>query len=123
MQLQKLSLRFLNLNKTSTDNIYKGVTNPNQRDVRLRKPVFIIAKEFVKGLPIKSGMYSEFGMRPFSLTGVVSGLGQTKANYTEIGTYGNLDKDTARVCVERIIREMAEKVKNVTFNMVFDLSC
>ena len=81
----------------------------------MRKPVFIIGKEFVKGLQIKSGICSDFGIRPYSLTGVISGLGQTKANYTEIGTYANLDKDTARVCIERIIREMAEKVKNVTF--------
>ena len=83
----------------------------------MRKPVFIIAKEFVKGLHIKGGIYSDFGIRPFSLTGVISGLGQAKANYTEIGTYANLDKDTARVCIERIIREMTEKVKNVIFHI------
>ena len=91
----------------------KGVTNPDQRDLRLRVPVFLINKEFVKGVTIQTGIISGGNIRPFSMKGVISGLGQAKVNYTEIGFNAGLEKDVAKICVERVIKELAEKAKAV----------
>ena len=93
--------------------ILKGVTNPQQRDVRLRRPVFLVSKEFVKGMNIGTGIVSGGSLRPFSMKGAISGIGETKVNFTEIGIYAGVDKDNARVCVERVIKDLSEKTKNV----------
>jgi len=53
-------------------------------------------------------------LRPFSMKGVVSSLGETKINYTEIGLNAGLDKDTAKICIERIIKQLSEDVKSVS---------
>lgn len=53
-------------------------------------------------------------LRPFTMKGVVSSLGETKINYTEIGINASLDKDTAKICIERIIKQMSEDAKAVT---------
>lgn len=99
----------------------KGVTNPDQRDLRLRRPVFIINKEFVKGKVIKSGIVTNFGLRPYSVTGVVSGLGETKINYTEIAINSGMEKNEAKVCIERIFKQMSEDAKEVSIAFVLNL--
>lgn len=91
----------------------KGVTNPKERDIRKRRPIFIISKDFGRGINCKPGMYTEQGIRPHSMTGVVSGLGVAKINYTEIGSYCNMDKDEAKICVEKFIYQLSEKARAV----------
>lgn len=87
------------------------MTNPEQRDLRQRIPVFLISKEFVKGLTIQTGICSGGNLRPFSMKGVISGLPQAKINFTDIGSGIGLDKDNTRICIERVIRELADKAK------------
>ena len=43
-----------------------GVTNPEIRDKQLRNPVFIISKDFSRGMEIKSGIASESSIRPYN---------------------------------------------------------
>lgn len=88
-----------------------GVTNPQQRDLRQRTPVLLISKEFVKGLSIREGIVVGGTVRAFSMKGVISGLPQIRANYTDIGYNAGMDKDTAKICVERVIKELAEKAR------------
>jgi len=64
-------------------------------------------------MAIKTGIVSGGSLRPFSMKGVVSGIGETKINYTEIGIYAGVDKDNARLCLERVIKELSEKAKSV----------
>ena len=84
--------------------------------MRLRKPVFIINKEFVKGKVIKSGIVTNFGLRPYSMTGVVSGLGETKINYTEIAINAGIEKNEAKICIERVFKQMSEDSKEVSIS-------
>lgn len=35
----------------------KGVTNEKERDLKPRIPVFLIQKDFVKGLPLKTAIF------------------------------------------------------------------
>jgi len=90
--------------------------------------VFLISKEFVPGFNITPGIISGGILRPYSMKGVISGLPQTKINYTDIGFGAGIDKDTAKVCVERVIRELAEKTKAVisiflSFKQVTEEKC
>ncbi len=45
------------------------------------------------------------------MKGVISGLPQAKINFTDIGSGIGLDKDTTRICIERVIRELGDKAK------------
>lgn len=77
----------------------KGVTNPVERDLRPRNPVFIISKDFALGVPIKSGIFfhQEFGsgIRAYSIYGSNGEVPVAKANFTEIASYANMTKDNA----------------------------
>lgn len=64
-------------------------------------------------MTIRTGIVSSGSLRPFSMKGVVSRVGETKINYTEIGLSAGVDKDNARVCIERVIKELSEKGKIV----------
>lgn len=97
----------------------KGVTNPEQRDLRHRTPVFLVSKEFVPGFSLQTGIVSGGSIRPYSMKGVISGLPQAKINYTDIGFGAGVDKDTAKICFERVIRELAERTKAVKSPLFF----
>lgn len=78
--------------------------------------MFIVSKEFVKGKIIKSGIGNpQSGLRPYSVFGSNGSIQQTKVNYTEIGHYGNLSKDQTKTALDRIIRQLSDKAKIVTF--------
>ena len=92
----------------------QGVTNPIERDKRLRVPVFIVSKEFVKGKVIKSGIGNPLsGLRPYSVFGSNGSIQQTKVNYTEIGHYANVNKDQAKMGLDRVVRQLSDKAKMV----------
>lgn len=95
------------------DIVLTGVTNQDQRDKQPRTPVFLVGKDFVKGKNIKTAIYSGGNVRPYSVYGLNGAIQQTKANYTEIGHYASIDKDYAKLTVERVLRQMADKAKAV----------
>lgn len=47
------------------------------------------------------------------MTGVISGLPQTKINYTEISINSGIEKNEAKVCIERVFKQMSEDSKEV----------
>lgn len=47
--------------------LIKGVTNPKVHDKKPIDPIFLISKQFVKGMEIKAGISTEFGLRPISI--------------------------------------------------------
>lgn len=61
--------------------------------------MFIISKDFVKGLNLKSGIFfhQEFGsgLRAYSIYGSNGEVPVTKANFIEIASYANMTKDNA----------------------------
>ena len=69
-------------------------------------------------MTIGTGIVTSGSLRPYSMTGVVSGVGATKANFTEIGLSAGISKDNARVSIERVIKEMSEKAKSVNKGVV-----
>lgn len=96
-----------------TSSKFKGVTNPNERDIRIRKPVFIVSKEFGNGRELKAGIMTNQGIRPYSMSGVTSGIPLVKVNFTELGVYAGLDKDTATLCCARLVQDLSERAQTV----------
>lgn len=78
----------------------------------MREPVFLVGKDFVNGLNVRKGVCGQGGnVRPFDVghgSGIVP---KVKINYTEVGIFSGLPKDSAKNGCELIFKDMAEKVK------------
>jgi len=81
----------------------KGVTNPEARDKQHRLPVFLVSKEFVDGMTVKTGIFIDKHMRPFNVQ-TSGSISITKINFTEISQYANSSKETVKLAFDRIIR-------------------
>ena len=90
----------------------KGVTNPGVRDKLPRSPVFIISKYFVHGKNLKSGIFHNNQLRPYSSRIPIGPVSQTKINFTEIGAIAGVTKDIAKLSFKRIISNLARKFRS-----------
>lgn len=83
-----------------------GVTNPKERDIGRRVPVFIISPNFFPGGNLKPGAFSvEFGhIRPYNNQGANGVMHLIKCNFTEIGYHRLIENPIGRVeghCADR----------------------
>lgn len=79
--------KFGSFTYSAPDVTLNGVTNPKQRDLARRRPVFIVSPNFNMGGNLKTGIwFKEFGhIRPYNNKGVSGQMHLIKCNYTEIG--------------------------------------
>lgn len=89
----------------------EGVTNPQKRDIQNRAPVFLIARDFVKGDEMRSAIYADGGLRPYDIKGKAGETQQVKANFTEIGFEAGIDKDKAQHAIEKVVKKIADRVR------------
>ncbi|KAL4511758.1 hypothetical protein ABPG72_012603 [Tetrahymena utriculariae] len=90
-----------------------GTTNEYERDKEEREPVFIISKDFAKGLNLKSGVYRLGGIiRPLVLSSTSGKIQQTLCSYQEIACISQLNKEEVKYSVERIIRRIEDQIRN-----------
>jgi hypothetical protein len=97
-----------------------GTTNPGERDKQLREPVFIVGKDFVSAVYIKSGMAHNKGaqVRPFDNKGICGIVPKVKINYTEVASLCSLNKDICKSGCEQVFRFLSDKArKGETINM------
>jgi hypothetical protein len=60
----------------------------------LREPTFIIGKDFVPGLQVRSGIANAGGqIRPYEIRGSSGIVPKVKVNYTEIGAIAGVTKE------------------------------
>ena len=90
-----------------------GSKNPDQRDKQLREPIFQIARDFVLGLEIKSGVVLNNGViRTFEIKGTLGIEPKVRINYTEIGIYDGFSREDANHGWDIVIRDLSDKVKS-----------
>ena len=91
-----------------------GVTNPNDRDLQSRVPVFLISPEFYKGSGLKTAMFYQRTntMRPYTNSGLNGKMQLVKCNFVEVGHAAGVDKDLARTCIERVCKKLADSVRS-----------
>lgn len=92
--------------------IQKGTTNPGKRDKQIRDPVFMVAKDFVSKVTVRTGTAHNGGtLRPHELKGASGIIPQVKINYVEVGLFCNQSKETSRQACEQIFRSLSDRVR------------
>ncbi len=79
----------------------------------MREPVFIVRKDFVSAVYIKSGMAHNKGaqVRPFDNKGICGIVPKVKINYTEVATLCSLNKDICKSGCEQVFRFLSDKAR------------
>lgn len=65
-------------------NLY-GTTNENERHKDVREPVFIVSKDFAKGLKLKSAVYRDSGLRPLVISSTAGKIQTLSLAFNELG--------------------------------------
>lgn len=93
-----------------------GTTNPDLHNRQERTPVFLVAKDFAGGVPLRTAIAGGAGegpLRPFELKGSSGIIPQVKINYFEVATLtgGQATKDACRAQCELIYKKCAEQAR------------
>jgi CCDC81 eukaryotic HU domain 2 len=91
----------------------KGTTNPQERDNQIRTPVFLVGKDFVSAVTLKTGVAHHGGaqIRPYDIKGSNGIIPKVKINYTEVASYCASTKDMCRNGCEQVYRFLSDKVR------------
>lgn len=75
--------------------------------------MFIVGKDFVSAVYIKSGMAHNKGaqVRPFDNKGICGIVPKVKINYTEVATLCSLNKDICKSGCEQVFRFLSDKAR------------
>lgn len=86
-----------------------------QRDKQPRVPVFLVAKEFVKGKQLRAGVVAPGSrtIRPYQCQ-TSGSIQQTVCNFAEIAVYAQQNKDSAKIAVERVLKAVSDMARKVT---------
>lgn len=104
--------KFGNFTFTSAVVDLAGTTNPQERDKQFREPVFIVGKDFVSAVYIKSGISHAKGTaRPFDNKGSSGIIPKVKINYTEVAALSSMNKDICKSGCEQVFRFLSDKAR------------
>ena len=100
---------------TFTDPEYnlEGTTNQYKRDLKLRRPVFIVSKEFLDFL--KPGQFTDRGGLIYYNQKLNNNMSSVKFNFTELAYAINISKEECQNIITTLIKEMAHEIVNKTF--------
>ena len=93
-----------------------GTTNPDVRDRQERTPVFLVAKDFAGGVPLRTGIVGgakDGRMRAYELKGSSGIIPQVKINYFEVATLtgSQATKDACRAQCELIYKKCSDQAR------------
>mgnify|MGYP000967653363 FL=1 len=91
----------------------KGTTNEIERNKQFRRPVFLVSKDFVKGLELKPGVCIDGSITQLNHAAQNGKIPQVKLNFSEIADIAKVSNDVAKTCIDRTLRELNLRVKNV----------
>ena len=86
----------------------EGTTNQYQRDLKLRRPVFIVSNEFVEFL--KPGQFTKRGGLIYYTQKLNNTVGLVKFNFTELAYSLNISKEECKNIITTIIKDMADQI-------------
>jgi hypothetical protein len=91
----------------------EGTTNQYKRDLKLRRPIFIVSKEFLDYL--KPGQFTKNGGLIYYIQQKNNNVNVNKINYSEIAFSLNMSKEECNQIIKNIIGEMSDQIKNNKF--------
>jgi hypothetical protein len=84
-----------------------------ERNREPRRPLFLIAKDFIRGLDIKQGIATENSVLPYPINNQEGVIPHSTLSFIEIAIEAKTSKETAKICIGRVLREVIWKIKNV----------
>ena len=91
----------------------EGTTNQYKRDLKLRRPVFIVSNEFLDFL--KPGQFTKRGGLIYYTQKLNNNVNLVKFNFTELAFSLNISKEECQNIITTIIKEMADEIINRKF--------
>lgn len=91
----------------------EGTTNQLKRDLKLRRPVFVVSPEFLDYL--KPGQFTKNGGLIYYTQKKNNNVNINKINFSEIAYSLNISKEECNEIIKNIIGEMADQIKKNAF--------
>jgi len=86
----------------------EGTTNQYKRDIKLRRPVFIVSNEFLDFL--KPGQFTKRGGLIYYTQKLNNKVSLVKFNYTELAFALNISKEECQNIITTILKEMGDAI-------------
>ena len=99
---------------TNVEYSLEGTTNQYQRDLKRRRPVFIVSNEFIDYL--KPGIYTEKSGLLYYTQPVNNNIPTVKINYAKISYGTNISKEECVNILMSIIKKMEDDIRRGFFN-------
>ena len=97
---------------TNSDNL-EGTINQYNKDIELRRPIFIVSNEFVNFL--KPGQFTKSGGLIYYTQILNNNVSLVKLNYTELAFTLNILKEECQNIITSILKEMVDAIINRQF--------
>ena len=91
----------------------EGTTNQFKRDIKLRRPIFIVSKEFIDYL--KPGQFTKNGGLIYYIQQKNNNVNINKINYSEIAFSLNISKEECYEIIKNILGDISDKIKEKKF--------
>ena len=98
---------------TNPDYSLEGTTNQFKRDVKVRRPVFIVSNEYLDFL--KPGIYTKAGGLIYYTQKLNHAVNIVKINYAELSYGMNISKEEYMNILNNILKEMGEQISKRNF--------
>ena len=94
---------------TNVEYSLEGTTNQYNRDIKRRKPVFIVSTEFVEYL--KPGMYTKKGGLLYYTQKINNSVSIVKVNYAKISYGTNISKEECYTIISTTFKLMGDQIR------------
>ena len=91
----------------------EGTTNQFQRDIKLRRPVFIMSPEFIDSF--RPGQYTKAGGLIYYTQKQNNSISVVKLNFAELSYGVSITKEEFGTVLNHLIRDMADQIKEGNF--------
>ena len=91
----------------------EGTTNEYNRDIKRRRPVFIVSKDYIDYL--KPGIYTEKSGIIYYTQKINKNVSIVKLNFSKLSYGGNISKEELFTIIYSIIKNMSDKIRRREF--------
>ena len=98
---------------TNVEYNLEGTTNEYSRDIKRRRPVFIVSNEYIDY--IKPGIYTEKSGVIYYTQKINKNVNIVKLNFAKLSFGGNISKEEISTIIYAIIKNMSDKIRRNAF--------
>ena len=98
---------------TNVEYSLEGTTNEYDRDIKRRRPVFIVSNEFIDYL--KPGIYTKKGGLLYYIHPLNNNIPTCKVNYAKISYGANISKEECVNIISSVIKKMGDEIRRGIF--------